>query len=35
MEIMNMTPVEEGEDLTIMEQINKTSVATTQLVMAM
>ena len=32
-EIMNGTPAGEGEDLTMMEQINKTSVATTQLVM--
>ena len=34
-EVMNMTPAEEGEDLSIQEQINKTSVATTKLVMVM
>ena len=34
-EIMVLTPVEEGEDLSIQEQINKTCVAITQLVMAM
>ena len=32
-EIMNGTPAGEGEVLTMLEQINKTSVATTQLAM--
>ena len=34
-EMMKVTPVEEGEDLSTQEQINKTSVATTPLVMVM
>ena len=33
-EIMNMSPVEEGEDLTTQEQISRTSVATKQLATA-
>ena len=32
-EVMILTPVAEGEDLSVQEQINKTSVSTTQLVM--
>ena len=34
-EMILLTPVEEGEVLSMKEQINKTSVATTQLVMVM
>ena len=34
-EMVHGTPVEEGEDLSTQEQINKTSVATTKLVMVM
>ena len=34
-EVIILTPAEEGEVLSMKEQINKTSVATTQLVMVM